>query len=179
MIVYSTLDPDMIDLTRTKSRAVKDLKDFLRYAKSGPAVLGSMDRGTVGDFDSPFESAVASALKDSGFEVHPQVGVSAYRIDLGVVHPDKKGVYLAGVECDGAMYHSSAVARERDKIRQAVLEDLGWTLFRVWSTDWWINRAGALKQLRDSLDACLKADRANSANQQQVAKSLQVGPDGA
>jgi hypothetical protein len=78
---------------------------------------------------------------------------------LGVVHPDKPGVYLAGIECDGAMYHSSATARERDKIRQSVLEGLGWTLFRVWSTDWWTHRAKALDTLHEALEDLLEADR--------------------
>lgn len=79
---------------------------------------------------------------------------------LQPAHPDEPGVYLAGIECDGAMYHSSAYARERDKIRQTVLEGLGWTLFRVWSTDWWINRQGALQTLDDHLHAHLEAERA-------------------
>ena len=111
--------------------------------------MGAAVHGSIGDFESPFETAVARALRDKGWKVHPQVGVSAYRIDLGIVHPDAPGAYLAGVECDGAMYHSSAFARESDKIRQAVLEGLGWTLFRVWSTDWWTHRAKALETLHN------------------------------
>ena len=75
------------------------------------------------------------------------------------MHPDEPGVYLAGVECDGAMYHSSAFARERDKIRQSVLEGLGWTLFRVWSTDWWTNRSKALENLHQQLALHLETDR--------------------
>ena len=114
----------------------------------------------MGDFDSPFEAAVARALRQRGWVVQPQVGVSAYRIDLGVVHPDLPGRYLAGVECDGAMYHSSAFARERDKIRQQVLEGLGWVLYRIWSTDWWTNKTKALCTLHEALVALLVADRA-------------------
>ncbi len=159
MLVFSTLSPDRIDLSRTQARAVADLKHFLEYAERGPSALGAAVYGSMRDFDSPFESAVARALRDRGWDVHPQVGVSAYRIDLGVVHPDEPGIYLAGVECDGAMYHSSAFARERDKIRQSVLEGLGWTLFRVWSTDWWTHRAKALDTLHEALKAHLEADR--------------------
>ncbi len=153
MRVFSTLQPERIDLSRTQARAVADLKHFLEYAQRGPAALAAAVHGSVGDFESPFEIAVARALQDKGWIVHPQVGVSAYRIDLGIVHPDKPGLYLAGIECDGAMYHSSTVARERDKIRQLVLEGLGWTLFRVWSTDWWTHKAKAL----DELDVALRA----------------------
>jgi len=147
MLVFSTLSPDHIDLSRTQARAVADLKHFLEYAERGPSALGAPIHGSIGDFESPFESSVARALCNKGWDVHTQVGVSAYRIDLGIVHPDEPGIYLAGIECDGAMYHSSAFARERDKIRQSVLEGLGWTLFRVWSTDWWTNRAKALDTL--------------------------------
>lgn len=117
------------------TRAVADLKHFLEYAERGASALGAAVHGSMGDFESPFEVAVARGLQEKGWIVHPQIGVSAYRIDMGIVHPDKPGIYLAGIECDGAMYHSSAYARERDKVRQGVLEGLGWTLFRVWSTD--------------------------------------------
>ncbi|MCP4471062.1 MAG: DUF3320 domain-containing protein [Gammaproteobacteria bacterium] len=163
MLVFSTLNPDRIDLSRSQAQAVADLKHFLEYAHRGPAALGAAVHGSIGDFDSPFEAAVSRALKDKGWAVHPQIGVSAYRIDLGVVHPDEPGIYLAGVECDGAMYHSSAFARERDKIRQGVLEGLGWTLFRVWSTDWWTNRAGALEKLDQSLRERLETSRKERA----------------
>ena len=159
MLVFSTLSPDRIDLSRTQARAVADLKHFLEYAERGPATLGAAVHGSMGDFESPFETAVARALRDKGWKVHPQVGVSAYRIDLGIVHPDAPGAYLAGVECDGAMYHSAAFARERDKIRQAVLEGLGWSLFRVWSTDWWIHRAKAIETLHQALTEQLVTDR--------------------
>lgn len=159
MLVFSTLNPDRIDLSRTQARAVADLKHFLEYAERGPAALGAAVFGSIGDFESPFETAVARALRDKGWGIHPQIGVSAYRIDLGVVHPDEPGIYLAGIECDGAMYHSSAFARERDKIRQSVLAGLGWTLFRVWSTDWWTHRAKALNSLHEALVEHLNTDR--------------------
>lgn len=159
MLVFSTLKPEKIDLSRTQALAVADLKHFLEYAQRGPSALAAAVYGSVGDYDSPFEIAVARALRDKGWDIHPQVGVSTFRIDLGIVHPDEPGIYLAGVECDGATYHSSAYARERDKIRQSVLEDLGWTLFRVWSTDWWTNRPAAFEKLHNALNEHLENDR--------------------
>jgi very-short-patch-repair endonuclease len=151
MLVFSTLSADQIDLARTQAKAIKDLKHFIEYAERGPSVLGAFVEGSVGDFESPFEVAVSRELKEKGWDIHPQIGVSAYRVDLGVVHPGKPGIYLAGIECDGAMYHSSSYARERDKIRQSVLEGLGWTLFRVWSTDWWTNKTKATEDLHAKL----------------------------
>ncbi|MEL0636771.1 DUF4011 domain-containing protein [Marinomonas sp. TI.3.20] len=163
MVVFSTLSPDHIDLSRTQSRAVADLKHFLEYAERGPVVLGTQDRGSQGDFESPFEVAVARELQAKGWQLHPQIGVSAYRIDMGIIHPDLPGRYLAGLECDGAMYHSSAYARERDKIRQTVLESLGWTIVRVWSTDWWVNKTASLELLHDRLNQLLSESRAEIA----------------
>ena len=94
----------------------------------------------------------------------PQVGVSAYRIDLGVVHPDNPGRYLAGIECDGAMYHSSAFARERDKIRQSMLEGLGWKILRIWSTEWWLNKSRELERIDNDLRHLLEQERRHSSN---------------
>ena len=168
MIVFSVLHPDHIDLSRTQARAVADLKCFLEYAEKGRAALGSAVRGSVADFESPFEAAVARELRMNGWQVHPQVGVSAYRIDLGIVHPDAPGRYLAGIECDGAMYHSSAFARERDKIRQSVLEGLGWTIFRVWSTDWWTNKKGAVKKIDELLRERLEETRLEQAGKEHI-----------
>ena len=169
MMVFATLDPAQIDLSRTSARAVIDLKHFLEFAERGPTALAAAVHGPRGDYDSPFEIAVARGLRDRGWSVHPQVGVSAYRIDLGIVHPELPGVYLAGVECDGAMYHSSANARERDKIRQTILEGLGWSLFRVWSTDWWANPAKALDILHQALTEHREQDAAQRAEREQSA----------
>lgn len=174
MIVFSTLHPNQIDLSRTQAKAVTDLKHFLEYAENGQSALQSAVFGSNGDFDSPFEEAVARELNRKGWQVHPQVGVSAYRIDLGIVHPDEPGRYLAGVECDGAMYHSSAFARERDKIRQGMLENLGWTLFRIWSTDWWQNKAKALENIDRALRRHLKDDRWHRGEQEKATKKAKV-----
>ena len=188
MMVFTTMPPERIDLARTQARAVADLKHFLEYAERGASALGAAVHGSMGDFESPFEVAVARGLQQKGWTVHPQIGVSAYRIDMGIVHPDLPGLYLAGIECDGAMYHSSAYARERDKIRQGVLEGLGWTLFRVWSTDWWTNRSKALEELDQALNQHLEAARADRAKkaeaddrakQKQERVSQQPSPKGA
>ena len=109
--------------------------------------------------ESPFEEAVSAALMKKGWTVVPQIGVSRFRIDLGIVHPDRPGDYLVGVECDGASYHSAATARDRDKVRAAILEGLGWNLLRVWSTDWWIDKAGATDRLHAAVEALLAASR--------------------
>ena len=157
--VFSSIRAEQIDLDRTRAVGVKDLKAFLDYAERGSIALPSRDEGSLGPAESPFEEAVADALRAKGWEVRTQIGVSGFRVDLGVVHPDYAGSYLAGIECDGARYHSSATARDRDKVRQAVLEDLGWTILRVWSTDWFRNPLIVADRLHVKLDQLFEADR--------------------
>ncbi len=146
-IIFTSFSPDMIDLNRTSAEAVRDLRHFLEFAQRGPKALAEAVKGSVGGFESPFEEAVARGLRERGWTVVPQIGVSRFRIDLGIVHPDRPGDYLCGVECDGAAYHSAATARDRDKVRSRILDGLGWTLVRVWSTDWWVDAATALERL--------------------------------
>ena len=159
MHIFASVDPEDIDISRARGRGVRDLKAFLDFAKRGADALAAQDLGSIGDIENPFEQSIADALSARGWEVRPQIGVSGFRVDLGIVHPDHAGVFLAGVECDGASYHSSATARDRDKTRQAVLEGLGWTILRIWSTDWFRNPASVRNRICDQLDALLEQDR--------------------
>ncbi|HET7306398.1 MAG TPA: DUF3320 domain-containing protein [Gammaproteobacteria bacterium] len=157
LLVYSSIRYSDIDLNRTNSRGVADLRSFLEYAERGAQALYSqltVDPGA--DTESPFEDAVKMALLDKGWQVHSQVGCSGYRIDLAILDPRKPGQYLAAVECDGATYHSAHTARDRDRLRQAVLEDLGWTVLRVWSTDWWHDPAQQIDRLQKVLGKLLE-----------------------
>src|SRR5690606_529753 len=114
VVVFTSFDASMIDLTRTSAKAVKDLKHYIDFAARGPIALGEAIRAvSTGDYDSDFEMAVAEQLRNLGWTVRTQIGVSKFQIDLGVVHPDAPGRFLAGVECDGATYHSSPSARDR------------------------------------------------------------------
>lgn len=140
LLVFSTLTGDMLDTRKLNATGALHLKKFLDYAAQGISALHS-NQTLNGDAqtESPFEDQVLKFLQSKGWEVVPQVGVAGYRIDLGVVDPKHPGRFILGVECDGATYHSSKVARERDILRQKVLEGLGWTIHRIWSTDWWID----------------------------------------
>jgi very-short-patch-repair endonuclease len=157
VIVFSSLRSEQIDLARTSSVGVKHLKEYLEYAEKGTSVLA---QALVVDGDaeteSPFEEAVCRALWERGFEVVPQVGCSGYRIDLGVKDPDAPGRFLLGIECDGAMYHSGKTARDRDRLRAAVLVNLGWRLHRIWSTDWWQDPEGELRKVEEEIERALR-----------------------
>lgn len=122
------------------------LRKYLQYAETGH-LPDSGTAGFKGTPDSEFEVSVARCLVGLGYEFHYQVGAQGFLIDIGVIHPDQPGQYLCGIECDGAAYHSHPIARDRDRIRQEILENRGWQIFRIWSTDWYRNRKLEIERL--------------------------------
>ena len=158
VVIYSTLMPEQIELSKVRAAGVRDLKHYLEFAIKGPRALVEHSMPTGLEPDSPFETAVIRILRTHNWVVHPQVGCSGYRIDIGVVDPRAPGRYLAGIECDGRTYHSGATARDRDRLRQHILEGLGWRIHRIWSTDWWLNPEGEVKKITERLQALLEAD---------------------
>lgn len=133
--IYTSLRPEDIVMDGTTPDGTKALRNYLEYARTG---LLSTAEETDRDPDSDFEISVMEMLQQRGYEVTPQLGVAGYRIDIAVKHPDAAGSYLAAIECDGASYHSALSVRDRDRIRQEILESLGWRgrIWRIWSTDW-------------------------------------------
>ena len=158
VVVFSTLKPEQIDLDRVRAAGVRDLKHYLEFALRGPRAIAAQAAPTGQGPDSPFESTVIKRLRDKGWAVHPQVGCSGYRVDLGLVDPRAPGRYLLGVECDGRSYHSAATARDRDRLRQHILEGLGWRIHRIWSTDWWLNPERELERLLARLEGILQEE---------------------
>ncbi|MFJ9700588.1 DUF3320 domain-containing protein [Streptomyces fradiae] len=142
-------------LKDSPNESVQYLKRYLEYAENGPAVLARDVTQADAEPDSPFEESVLAVLRDWGYTVQPQVGVAGYRVDLGVRHPELPGAYALGIECDGAMYHSSKAARDRDRLREQVLTGLGWRLYRIWGTDWYRGRAAAELRLKEAVEQAI------------------------
>jgi superfamily I DNA and/or RNA helicase/very-short-patch-repair endonuclease len=135
-LVGSILPTD-INADKTSGQGPKLLRLYIDFAINGTnAIMGEISASDELWFDSPFETSVYNFLTENGYDVATQVGCSGYRIDLAVRHPQYNGRFAIGIECDGAMYHTARTARERDRLRQTVLEDMGWKIYRIWSTDW-------------------------------------------
>lgn len=147
MRVFSSIKAEDINLVATTSRGARLLRDFLMYAEhkhlDNPVV------SAVNETESPFEREVLRELTRHGINLVPQIGVSGYKIDFGVLDDEVKGKFVCGIECDGVAYHSSATARDRDRLRQQVLESRGWEIHRIWSTDWFKDRQGQINRLLD------------------------------
>jgi very-short-patch-repair endonuclease len=130
---HTDMDPD-----RAKSDGVRLLRDYLEYAHSRGTELNASayEKPAL----NPFEIDVRDQLTRAGIPLIAQHGSSGFRIDFAAKHPDRPGEFVLAIECDGASYHSSATARDRDRLRQEQLERLSWRFHRIWSTDWFRNR---------------------------------------
>ncbi|MGR6859757.1 DUF3320 domain-containing protein [Aliivibrio salmonicida] len=148
MEVFSNFKAEEMPTTDASPFGVRALKNFLHYAVTKELVKREE---TGKEPDSPFEEEVISVIRGLGYKVEPQVGCAGFYIDIAVRDVSKPGRYMLAVECDGATYHSSKSARDRDRIRQSVLEGLGWRFHRIWSTDWFRNRHRETERMSDAL----------------------------
>lgn len=133
--LFTSMQPSDIVVDAQSSRGVLALRDYLAYVRDG-VIVGP--RESEREPDSDFEVAVADVLRNQDYDVVAQLGVAGFFIDIAVKNPSRPGEYIAAIECDGATYHSARSVRERDRIRQEILEGLGWKdrICRIWSTDW-------------------------------------------
>lgn len=146
------------------------LRNYIQYAEQG-GKLPSDPVTTTDDETNDFEDSIATALRDRGLNVDEQVGASEYRIDLAIRDPRDKNRYIMAVECDGATYHHTKTARDRDMLRQEVLESQGWKIYRVWSTDWFRDREEVLKGILSALEFAKKTPVRDSVQ----AKPIDMG----
>jgi very-short-patch-repair endonuclease len=149
--VITSMRPEDIVVDGQTPEGTRALRNYLEYARSGAIPV---ERETNLPPDSDFEIAVMDVLRGKGYEVVPQLGVAGFRIDIAVRHPAHKSGYLAAIECDGASYHSGVSVRDRDRIRQEILESLGWRhrIWRIWSTDWFRNPLAETERLLKFLE---------------------------
>ncbi len=151
-LVSSFSHVDM-DLARVRpGTGVELLRHYLQYAASSGKQLSDAELSTIPL--NAFEAEVSDVLTSRGIALIPQMGASRFRIDLVAQHPRKPGRFVLAIECDGASYHSSPTARDRDRLRQAQLENLGWRFHRIWSTDWFMRKD---EEVRRAVEAFHKA----------------------
>lgn len=134
--LVSSILPSDIDLTRTESEGIRMLRSYIEFAMNGGAALASANWSQAPD---DFVDAIYQYICDKGYQARQYVGCSGYRIDIAVEHPNAKAGFVAGIECDGVSYASARTARDRDRLRGSVLKNMGWDLYRVWSTEWYRN----------------------------------------
>ncbi|MBL9127281.1 MAG: DUF3320 domain-containing protein, partial [Verrucomicrobiales bacterium] len=172
-VVFSSLRSDDIDLDRASGRGVRSLKAFLRFAESGrlDAAASSADVPT-----SPFEETLREALTSHGHDVQRRVGIAGFFVDLAVADPRQPGRFVLGVECDGPSYGLPRSARDRDRLRHAVLHDQGWKLHRLWIVDWFQNPEAQLRAVLGSLRQALESSSPEAPAQAPTPVSAPANP---
>ena len=155
--VFTSMKPVDVLVGDGTRRGVHALRDYLEYAETGRIQRRGRPSGRAPESD--FEEAVGSIIRNLGYEIELQVGVEGFFIDIGIRHPDRPGEFLMGIECDGATYHSSPSVRDRDRLRQDILESKGWSIYRIWSTSWFHTRAPEIDRLADAITLRLEAER--------------------
>jgi very-short-patch-repair endonuclease len=155
MTVVSSFSAADMDPTRLRAEGAKMLAAYLAYAESGGSDLGNAARDKPEL--NPFERDVEVQLRAAGIPLIPQYGCSGYWIDFAAQHPARRGQMALAIECDGATYHSSATARDRDRLRQEHLERLGWTFHRIWSQDWFYHRENEVARALAAYQAAVTA----------------------
>ncbi len=164
--VFASLTADEIDLSRSPGRGVAALKTFLAFAQSGRLETGAPEGGSGSDPGiGALEEAVRKAVEAMGYEVRTRVGIAGFFIDLAVLDPARReeGRYLMGIELDGPGYWAARSARDRDRLRPAVLTDHGWLLYRIWSGDWFQRPKEQARKLRVALEQARAAAAAAAA----------------
>ncbi|MBD5101353.1 MAG: DUF3320 domain-containing protein [Subdoligranulum sp.] len=151
MVVFSTMHSDQLDLNRTRAEGVAALRSFLEYAEGRPLSLEAAELRPQKESNDGIASAICSALEKKGYETDLAVGRSEYRVDIGVVDPQKPGQYILGILLDGSAYGAAKTTRDREIAQISVLSGLGWRILRVWCIDWWDNSEKELKRIFDTL----------------------------
>lgn len=133
--------PSDIDLSRTNSEGVRMLRSYIEFALQGASALKPVENNGSFESKDDFCGVIVDFLRKHGYSVETEIGCSDYKIDIAVVNPDVEGEYVAGIECDGLSYVHAKTARDRDHLRRIILQNMGWNLYRVWSTEWMRNPA--------------------------------------
>lgn len=139
--------PSEIDLSRTNSEGVKMLRSYIEFAQQGTSALKPIETDKTFEQKDDFCKVIVDFLRKHGYTVETEIGCSDYKIDMAVVNPDVEGEYIAGIECDGLSYIHAKTVRDRDHLRRTILQNMGWNLYRVWSTEWLRNPATEGKAL--------------------------------
>ncbi|WP_160676553.1 DUF3320 domain-containing protein [Clostridium sp. C8-1-8] len=158
MMVFSTLRPEMLDLSKTRAQGVAQLKAFLEFAKNGKNSLPSKVSNASSIKHNNIERLIAEKIKTLGYEVHTNIGASEYKIDIAIVNPNKKGQYILGIMCDGNNYKAANTSRDRNILQGSVLKSLGWNIHRLWILDWWDNQGKEFNKIKLAVENAIEAD---------------------
>ena len=154
MMIFSTLKPEQIDLNKTRSDGLAGLNAFLEFADKGIRALPDTDRKKA--FSQGAVEVMAKEIRKLGYAVNTNIGCSGYRVDIGIIHPEKPDAYVLGILCDSMNYYNGGTAVDRNSTQESVLRGLGWRICRTWILDWWDNPEKELGRIQAAIENSVK-----------------------
>ena len=150
--LVGSIIPSDIDLNRTDSEGVRMLRAYIDFARKGGVMPVRSERTETLATADDFCEHICKLLSERGYRIRRGVGCSDYKIDIAVEDQENDGEFIVGIECDGLSYVRSHTARDRDHLRWKVLENMGWRMYRVWSTEWCRNPQAEEKALVEFIE---------------------------
>ena len=151
MEIFTSLKSNDIKITENSSRGVKSLKAFLNYIETG-LLKKSHEENLQQTNKNGFEISIINILNKYGYEAVSNLGVSGVFIDLAVKSSKNPNDFVLAIECDGSNYNNSKSLRDRERLKNDVLKNLGWNLYRIWSADWYKNREFEISKLLEVIE---------------------------
>ena len=175
MVVFSSLRSTDINLSRTNAKGVIGLRDFLEYAEKGKSIntLSSSNKQVF----LSYQAEIAEALKEKGFKVSENIGASDYKIDLAIAHAEDNNKFILGIQCDGTNYAKAKTARDREKLRELVLKQLGWNIIKVWAMDYYENPTREIERIEREVTRLLKDSNNVTVFKQPVLQTFRPQPN--
>jgi len=168
MMIFSTLRPEQLDLSRTSAEGVIGLKGFLEFAARGKnAFYRNADSMKVRNSD--VARAVVKRLQEGGYQANLDIGTSEYKVDIGVIDPQNPEQYCLGILLDGENYMAASTARDRNLLQPSVLKGLGWNIYRIWTLDWLDTPEREFAKLEDAIQKALHPELFQDENTETVA----------
>lgn len=166
MIVYSTLRPEQIDLSRTRSEGVAGLKGFLEFAEKGklPVVSTAQGSGPESAVPDYLPAEIADAVSAMGYKVRCNIGCSEFKVDIGIVDPKNEKEYLLGILLDGRNNSCCSNVCDRFVLQPFVLNGLGWNIIRIWTLDWLDDRKRVLKNIKAAIESMPEKEEVKSSS---------------
>ncbi|KAA0115084.1 DUF3320 domain-containing protein [Mycolicibacterium sp. P9-22] len=152
VVLYASFDPADLRAEETTQVGTKHLRAYLDLAHRGVETTQGGRRNAVID---RHRDDIAKALRQEGFVVKADVGLSDFRVDLVISDPDEPDQPLVAVLLDGTEWFSRRTVADRDGLPVEVLSKLlHWPgVERVWLPEWLGRREETVMRLRDAVAA--------------------------
>lgn len=122
VVVFASFDPEDMQLTKNSAQGLQDLRDYLLLARDGVKA----DTSTRGDRQEILlRDLLAKALRERGWQVQNDYGLSAYKVDIALRKPGQENWQFALI-MDSKRWANLATVTDRELTPLFLEQKLGW-----------------------------------------------------